>query len=226
MTGRKSVQREPGKPRVCSVNVSGELRSVLFAGHRITTGFFKSPLSGMAHARKLGIEGDFQGDLSVHGGPEKAVYFYAREHYAAWEMLLGSGPLPPGSFGENITSEGLLETDLNIGDVVRIGTSTLQVLQPRSPCYKLQIRFERPDMTALFFHQAKPGWYASVLDEGTFSADDDIVLVDRAPEGITIADIWRYSAQAEVDRTTVERVRSLKLLPDFWKNRISRDLRN
>jgi MOSC domain-containing protein YiiM len=226
MTGRKSMQGESTTPRVHSVNVSGELRSVLFAGHWVTTGFFKSPRSGMAYAHKLGIQGDAQGDLSVHGGPEKAVYFYAREHYAAWEVLLGSGPLPPGSFGENITSEGLLETDLNIGDILRIGTATLQVLQPRSPCYKLQIGFGRSDMTALFFHQAKPGWYASVLQEGTFSADDDIVLVDRAPEGITVADIWRYSAQPEPDGTTVDRVRSLNLLPDFWKNRISRDFCN
>jgi MOSC domain-containing protein YiiM len=216
------MRSKPAIPKVYSVNVSGALQSVFFAGHRITTGFFKKPRSGVASAHKLGIEGDAQADLSVHGGPEKAVYFYAWEHYAEWEMLLGSGPLPPGSFGENITSQGILEADIHIGDVLRIGTAILQVLQPRSPCYKLQIRFGRPDMTALFFQQAKPGWYASVLKEGTFSAEDKILFLDRAPENISIADIWRYSAQLECDRTTVERVKSLKLLPDFWKDRISR----
>ena len=198
------------------------LRSVRFAGHMVTTGFFKSAVNGAAHVRKLGVVGDAQGDLNVHGGLDKAVYFYPQEHYAPWEELLGSGPLPPGSFGENVTPAGLLESDLHIGDILQIGTATLQVLQPRSPCYKLQIRFGRPDMTALFVQQGKPGWYASVLQEGTFSAEDEIILIDRAQGDITIADIWSYSAQRELDRTTVERVRHLQLLPDFWKDRIGR----
>ncbi len=217
------MQSNQAIPRVHSINVSGALQTVLFAGHRITTGFYKEPRSGVAYAHKLGIAGDAQADLSVHGGPEKAVYFYAVEHYAAWETLLDSGPLPPGSFGENITSEGLLEADLNIGDICQLGTAILQVLQPRSPCYKLQIRFGRPDMTALFFQQAKPGWYASVIQEGSFSTEDEILLLDRAPENITIADIWRYSAQLEPDKDIVERVKGLKVLPDFWKDRISRN---
>ncbi len=217
------MPNEPAAAKVLSINVSGELRNVLFGGHWITTGFFKSSRSGVAYAHKLGIEGDAQGDLSVHGGPEKAVYFYAREHYAGWETLLGSGPLPPGSFGENITSQGLLEADLSVGDKLRIGTATLQVLQPRSPCYKLQIRFGRPDMTALFFHQAKPGWYASVLEEGAFTAGDDICFLERAQERLTIADIWRLSAkQQTADETITERIRGSKLLPNFWKNRIAR----
>ena len=208
--------------RVHSINVSGGLRSVQFAGHVVTTGFFKAPVGGDVYAHKLGIEGDSQGDLRIHGGLDKAVYFYPKEHYATWEGVLGSGPLPPGSFGENITSEGLLETGLHIGDVIQIGTATLQVLQPRSPCYKLQIRFERPDMTALFFRQGKPGWYASVLQEGTFSAGVEILLVERAPEKVSVADIWHFGAQSEVDRKTISRVMDLKLLPNFWKERINR----
>ena len=216
------MQSRPVVPRVYSVNVSGALRSVSFACTKVATGFFKTPLNGVAYAHKLGLEGDAQADLSVHGGPEKAVYFYPREHYAIWEALLDTGPLPPGSFGENITSEGLLEGDLNIGDILQIGTATLQVLQPRSPCYKLQLRFRRPDMTALFFRQAKPGWYASVLKEGAFSAEDQIVLRHRAPEGVTIADIWLYSAQQDADSATRERIGNVGLLPDFWKHSIGR----
>ncbi len=216
------MNTEPVKPRVHSVNVSGALRSVSYAGRNFTTGFFKTALHGLAFAHKLGLQGDAQADLSVHGGPDKAVYFYPREHYATWEKLLGTGPLPPGSFGENITSEGLLEGDLNIGDILRIGTATLQVRQPRSPCYKLQIRFQRSDMTALFFQQAKPGWYASVIQDGAFAATDEILLEYRAPEGITVADVWRYSAQQDVDSATRERIGSIDLLPDFWKSRIDR----
>ena len=222
--GDESMKPEPARRQVHSVNVSGTLRNVSFAGQSVTTGFFKSPRTGAVYAHRLGIHGDAQADRTVHGGPEKAVYFYPLEHYAAWETLLDTGSLQPGSFGENITSEGLLEADLNIGDILQIGTATLQVVQPRSPCYKLQIRFGRLDMTALFFQQAKPGWYASVLQEGSFSAQDGIVLLNRAPEAITVADIWRYSASQTPDKSTVERIRKLKLLPDFWKDRIARHL--
>lgn len=197
------------KARVHSINVSGELRHVRFAGQIVTTGFFKTPVGGEVYAHKLGLEGDAQGDLSVHGGLDKAVYFYAKEHYALWEELLASGPLPPGSFGENVTSDGLLETDLHIGDVIQIGTATLQVLQPRSPCYKLQIRFGRPDMTALFFREGKPGWYASVLEEGTFSAGDEMLLINRAPQKLSVSDIWRFSVQSQVAPETVARVMDL-----------------
>ena len=207
---------------VHSVNVSGALQTINFAGHDVVTGFFKSPRSGPAYAHRLGIDGDAQGDRTVHGGPEKAVYFYPSEHYADWEKLLGSGPLAPGSFGENITTKGLLEADLCIGDILQIGTATFQVIQPRSPCYKLQIRFGRPDMTALFFRHGKPGWYASVLQQGSFSAQDHITLLHSAPETITVADVWRYSAEQTPDGPTAERIRRLKLLPDFWKARVSR----
>ena len=209
-------------PRVHSLNVSGALRSVSFAGRTVTTGFFKTSLDQSAYAHSFGLEGDAQADLSVHGGPEKAVYFYPREHYATWEALLSTGPLPPGSFGENITCEGLLEGDLNIGDILQIGTATLQIRQPRSPCYKLQFRFQRSDMTALFFEQARPGWYASVIQEGVFAAGDTIIVRHRAPEAITVADIWFYSALVNADSATRDRIANLKVLPEFWKERIDR----
>ncbi len=216
------LSQPTSKARVHSINVSGELRDVPFAGRRVTTGFFKTAVNGATFVHTLGMEGDAQADLTVHGGLDKAVYFYPREHYALWEQLLGSGPLPPGSFGENVTSEGWLESDLAIGDVLQIGTATLQVVQPRTPCYKLQIRFGRPDMTALFFRQGKPGWYASVLREGVFSPGDEIRLVDRAPEIVSVADVWRCSARSDVPAETVARVLDLKLLPDFWKERAGR----
>ncbi len=209
------------KTRVESINVSGPIKEVLFAGQIVATGFFKSAMEGAVFAHRLGLEGDAQADLSVHGGVDKAVYFYPREHYQAWENLLGSGPLAPGSFGENVTAEGWLETDLNIGDVFRIGTAILQVVQPRSPCYKLQIRFQRPDMTALFFRQGKPGWYAAVLEEGSFSAGDEMVMTERAPNSVSIADVWNFSFRTGVSRETVVRVMNLEVLPDFWKERIA-----
>src|SRR5579859_2738953 len=126
-----------GTARIHSINVSG-IREVMFAGQIVTTGIFKEAVAGPIGLRELGLEGDAQADLTVHGGLEKAVYFYPHEHYEDWEKVLGVDSLPPGSFGENITSEGPTESDLYVGDVLRIGTAKLQVIQPRSPCYKLQ----------------------------------------------------------------------------------------
>ena len=211
----------PGVGKVYSVNV-GKPRDVEFFGKVVTTGIFKNPVSGAVAVRSLGLDGDIQADLTVHGGPQKAVYFYPREHYAGWERLLGTGPLAPGAFGENITSEGFSEAELCIGDVIQIGTARLQVLQPRSPCYKLQIKFQRPDMVALFVHQGFPGWYASVVQEGTLAAGDAITVVSRAPERISVADIWRYSLVEDADPETQQRVRALELLPRFWKRQILR----
>lgn len=210
--------------RVDSLNVSGGLRDVPFAGQLVRTGFFKSPVQGSVQAHRLGLAGDAQGDLSVHGGPQKAVYFYPKEHYAAWQELLDSEPLASGSFGENITSEGLLETDLSVGDVIQVGGAILQVLQPRSPCYKLQIRFERPDMTALFFRHGKPGWYTSVLREGAISTGDEVAVIERASNSLTIAQVWHLSTLGELNQDTLKHVLGLRLLPDFWKERILRRL--
>ena len=208
--------------RVYSVNVSGDLRDVEYGGQIVTTGYFKHPVEGEVVARRLGLEGDAQADLKVHGGPAKAVYFYPREHYEGWERLLETDPLPPGSFGENITTEGLTEADLAIGDVIRIGTALLQVRQPRSPCYKMQIRFGRPDMVALFMRHGLPGWYASVIEEGSFTTGDAIEIVSRAVEGVSVADIWRYSLHAPVSPEIRQRISGMELLPSFWRERIIR----
>jgi len=211
----------PDVGKVYSVNV-GKRRDVEFFGKVVTTGIYKEPVAGSVSARRLGLDGDVQADLTVHGGPQKAVYFYPREHYPMWEALLGTGPLAPGAFGENITSEGFSEAELCIGDVIQIGTARLQVLQPRSPCYKLQIKFQRPDMVALFVRQGFPGWYASVVREGSLTSGDEISIVSRAPERISVADIWRYSVVEDADLETQQRVRALELLPGFWKKQILR----
>ncbi|MBB6145298.1 MOSC domain-containing protein YiiM [Silvibacterium bohemicum] len=206
---------------VQSVNVSGALRDVEFAGQTIRTGYFKQPVGTNVSVYRLGLEGDVQADRTVHGGADKAVYFYPHEHYAGWEVLLGSGPLPAGSFGENITTNGLTEEDVCIGDVLRIGSALLQVTQPRSPCYKLQIKFQRPDIVALFVRRGLPGWYASVLREGSLGPGDVIEVVSRAPERISVADIWKYSFGMGTDADMQRQMMELTALPMFWKRRIA-----
>jgi MOSC domain-containing protein YiiM len=207
--------------RIHSINVS-DIREVTFYGEIVTTGIFKEPVAGLVEANSLGLEGDAQADLTVHGGPEKAVYFYPHEHYVAWKKVLGMDRLPPGSFGENITSDGLIESQVYVGDVLRIGSAKLQVIQPRSPCYKLQIKFGRPDMVAQFVRMGHPGWYASVIHPGSFATGDRIDFDSRPAERISIGDIWRYSLSEDADEPTKERVVQLSLLTRFWKERITR----
>ena len=135
--------------KVVSVNV-GLPREIEWQEKRIATSIFKSPVAGPVALRTLNLDGDKQSDLTVHGGPDKAVYAYAIEHYAYWRRELPDAELVPGAFGENLTTEGLDESDLSIGDVVRAGTATLMVTQPRIPCFKLAARFGRADMVKRF----------------------------------------------------------------------------
>lgn len=223
MSNRSGNEEDLGSgphSEVVSVNV-GSLRTIPFGASAVTTGFFKEPIGHPVMARALGLEGDVQADRSVHGGLDKAVYVYPKEHYIGWENLLGMD-LQHGSFGENLTTVGALEEDIFIGDVVRFGDAVLQVTQPRSPCYKLQIRFERRDMTALFARRGRPGWYASVLQEGTIRANDPIARVARVQNDVSIADVWRFSFIERADEKTARLVSSLPILPDFWKERVGR----
>src|SRR5256712_2324929 len=131
--------------RVGSVNVSLP-KTVEWRGRKVTTAIFKEPVEGRVRIRRTGLVGDRQADPSVHGGPAKAVYAYPSEHYPFWRRELGRADLPWGSFGENLTTEGLDERTLRVGDRLRVGSASLTVTQPRMPCYKLGIRFGRSDM--------------------------------------------------------------------------------
>jgi MOSC domain-containing protein YiiM len=207
--------------QVISVNL-GSSREVSFGGKTITTGFFKEPILGSAEVGLMGLEGDQQADLTVHGGKDKAVYAYPKEHYASWHALLDGAPLPPGSFGENLTTEGYIETEIFIGDVLRVGETLLRVTQPRSPCFKLQFRFQRPDAVALFVKQGFPGWYTSVVRTGRIGRDDHIEIVDRRQSRVSIADVWSLSFQRSANPEEWRWIEGLVFLPDFWKERIYR----
>ena len=135
--------------KLISLNVARP-RLTLYKGASINTGIFKKPVSGRIALRTLNLEGDQQADLSVHGGPFKAVYAYPSEHYGFWRQELPQMDLPWGTFGENFTTEGLSEDDLHVGDRFRVGSSVLMLRQPRMPCYKLTARFQRDDMIERF----------------------------------------------------------------------------
>ncbi|HSC78684.1 MAG TPA: MOSC domain-containing protein [Candidatus Acidoferrales bacterium] len=203
--------------KVVSVNV-GRPRRFEQNGKEIVTGIFKAPVAGRVAVRTLNLEGDQQADLEVHGGPDKAVYAYPREHYDYWRAELPDAELPWGVFGENLTVEGLREDELNIGDRLGIGTAEFAVTQPRLPCYKLAFRFGRPDMVKWFLASRRTGFYLRVLREGEVGAGDAIELLSRDPGNVTVADITRLYAFEKDNRELLERAMNVAALPASWRD--------
>lgn len=172
--------------KIISVNV-GRPQEVRAAGTPVRTSIFKQAVSGRVGVRTLNLDGDEQSDLTVHGGPDKAVYLYPSEHYAYWQQQLPALSFPWGAFGENLTLDGLLEDDVRVGDHLRIGTAEFVVTQPRMPCYKLGIRFDRPDMVKRFYRSGRSGFYVSVFREGEVGAGDEVELHPAAGDRPSIA---------------------------------------
>jgi MOSC domain-containing protein YiiM len=148
---------------------------------QVPSSFVKRLISGRVMVQRLGLVGDQQADLQVHGGPEKAVYSYPIEHYAKWlvEHPSVEALLVPGGFGENLTTLGFDEDGVCIGDILRIGTVTAQVTQPRRPCFKLGLRFEDPQMLRAMIRSGRSGWYLRVLEPGLVEAGASITIIDR-----------------------------------------------
>ncbi|HYE87739.1 MAG TPA: MOSC domain-containing protein [Vicinamibacterales bacterium] len=173
--------------RLLSVNV-GQPREFPWQGRTVVTSIFKSPIEGAVRVSGTNVEGDEQSDLTVHGGHRKAVYAYPSEHYAFWKRELGVDTLMWGAFGENLTIEGLLEGGVRVGDRFRIGSVELEVTQPRSPCFKLGVRFGRLDMVKRFLQSGRSGFYLSIIQDGSLQAGDRIELVSRLSKSDTIAE--------------------------------------
>ena len=174
--------------RVLSVNV-GQPRTVPYEGRTVRTGIYKAPLSEPARLTRLGFEGDGQADRRVHGGPNRAAYLYPHEHYAHWAPRLGGGALPMGQFGENVTTEGLLESTVHVGDVYTLGAARVRITTPRGPCFKLGIRTGDPSIVAPFLASGRLGFYVSVLEEGLVGAGDPITLLHRDDGAVTFAEL-------------------------------------
>ena len=176
--------------RVVSVNVALPKR-VPYKGRTVSTAIFKEPVAGRVSVRAMGLQGDAVGDPRVHGAPDKAVYGYPSEHYGFWTAEFPEMKLPWGMFGENVTTAGLLERDVHLGDRFRIGTAVLEATAPRFPCFKLGIRFGREDIEYRFLESGRSGFYFRVVREGDVAAGDGIERAAPAKAGPTIADIVR-----------------------------------
>ena len=202
--------------RVVSVN-AGLPREVVWKGRVVRTGIFKDPVEGRVAVRALNLDGDRQADLTVHGGVSKAVYVYPSEHYAYWREELPGVELPWGMFGENLTTEGLLEGAVGIGDRFRIGSAQVVVTEPRMPCYKLGLRFRRDDVIKRFLASRRTGFYLAVLNEGEVEAGDRVERLSRDPHGVTVADITHLYTRKPHDVGLLQRAMSVEALPESWR---------
>lgn len=203
--------------KLLSVNV-GLPREVEWKGHRVLTGIFKEPVEGTIKVRSLNLDGDRQADLTVHGGPDKAVYAYTVEHYDFWRKELPDMDLPLGMFGENLTVEGLFENEVNIGDRLRIGTVLFEVRQPRLPCYKLGIRFGRDDILKKFLKSDRSGIYFGVLEEGEITVGDEIEFVSRDENQIKVIDIVHLYTNEKENVDLLQRAVKVEALPESWRD--------
>lgn len=207
MTHRKLISVNVGLPREVSSN-----------GKTVSTGIFKEPVEGRLRLRRLNLDGDRQADLSVHGGESKAVYAYPSEHYPYWREQLKEGKLGWGMFGENFTTEGLLETEALIGDRFRIGEAEIRVTQPRLPCFKLALKFGREDIIKRFLDSLRTGFYFAVSREGEVGAGDEIELIHRSEDAITVTDIVRLYAEDKNDTEMLRRVVHSEALIEDWRD--------
>ncbi|HVI70787.1 MAG TPA: MOSC domain-containing protein [Pyrinomonadaceae bacterium] len=203
--------------KIISLNV-GRPRLVMRNDEPVSTGIFKEPIAGRVMLRTLNLDGDRQADLTVHGGPEKAVYVYPSEHYAFWKLELPDMDLPWGMFGENFTTEGMFETEINIGDIFRIGSAEVMVTQPRMPCYKLGIRFGRTDIIKRFLASERTGFYLSVLKEGEVGVADEFELVDKNTSGVRVVDVTRLYGSDKQNVDLLRRAIATEALPDNWRD--------
>ena len=211
--------------KIISVNV-GLPQLVLRNGEPVWTGIFKEPVARRVMVRTLNLDGDRQADLTVHGGPEKAVYVYPSEYYDFWRQQLLDLDLPWGMFGENLTTTGLVDTQINIGDKFRVGTAEVMVTQPRMPCYKLGIRFGRTDIIKRFLASERTGFYFSILKEGEVGAGDEFELLVKNASGVRVVDVTRlYSSDTEnVD--LLRRAIATEALPNSWREYFRKRIEN
>jgi MOSC domain-containing protein YiiM len=228
----ESARKDDREMQLVSVNV-GLPREVTWHGRSVTTAIYKDPVEGRIALRTLNLDGDRQADLSVHGGQHKAVYCYPLAHYDYWKTELPGQKLPMGSFGENFTvhgtSENLLEESVHLGDQFSVGSAEVVVTQPRLPCYKLGLRFQSDDMVKRFLASGRTGFYFAVTREGEVGAGNQIKVLARDANAVTVSEITRlYVAKryGEAEISSVRRALQVAALPGSWKEYFRERLRH
>lgn len=203
------------KARLVSLNV-GQPGPLAYRGKQVLSGFRKTPASQALWLGDTGLEGDAQADLKNHGGPEKAVCVYPLEHYPYWRERL-ERPLEPAAFGENFSTEGLLEPAVRIGDVYRVGEAVVQVSQPRQPCFKLAARHGVKELAAWVQETGFTGFYFRCLKPGEVSAGDEVSLLERPENGVSLAEANRVMHHDRRDLAGIERLLAIPELSASWR---------
>ena len=184
----------------------------------VSTAIFKEPVEGPVRVDRLNLEGDGQADLTVHGGPTKAIYAYPSEHYEFWRGELPGTTLKWGAFGENLTTQGLDEESVSIGDRFRVGTARLVVTEPRMPCFKLGLRFGDPKMIKRFLQSQRTGFYFGVEEEGQVEAGDAIELLEKNPESdLRVQEVTRLYTTDRDNRELLRKAIETTALPESWR---------
>jgi MOSC domain-containing protein YiiM len=185
----------------------------------VASGFVKSAVTGPVAVWQLGLAGDAQADLRVHGGPDKAVYLYPSEHYASWrrELPKHAAVLVPGGFGENLTTLGLDEDAICLGDALRTGSALLQVTQPRQPCFKLALRFADPRLPRMMLQTGRSGWYARVLEGGVVESLSPIIVAERLNPAWPVSRLARLIARHSATLEDMVELSDLPGLPALWR---------
>jgi len=204
--------------KLISINV-GRPRLLASKGATFSTGIFKQPVAGRVMLRRTNLDGDRQADLSVHGGPDKAAYGYPSEHYPFWRDLLATNDLPCGAFGENFTTEGLLESEVSVGDRFRVGSAIVMAKTPRLPCYKLAAKFRRDQIIEEFLNSGRCGFYFSAVEEGEVAAGDEFEFLGGETPTITILQAFQLYLPSFADADLLERGTQVRSLPESWRER-------
>jgi MOSC domain-containing protein YiiM len=224
MGDTKPKRKTQEKPmRLLSISVARP-RIVMAKGQRFSTGIYKQPIEGPVMLRRLNLDGDRQADLTVHGGPAKAVYAYPSEHYPVWRKELPELDLQYGMFGENFTTEGLNEENTHIGDRFRIGEAVLMVTQPREPCFKLAAKFGRDDIIKKFLESGRSGFYLAVIEEGLVEAGQTIERISQDRNGVTVADMNNLYLHGASDAALVRRALRVEALPPGYRDYLLQEL--
>jgi MOSC domain-containing protein YiiM len=201
--------------KVISVNV-GKPKTVMVDGKPLTTGIFKEPVSEPLFVTKLNFDGDGQADLVHHGGYDKAICAYPSEHFTQWAKRY-ERPFSPGSFGENLTLEGLTEKEVHIGDIFSVGTAVIQVSQPRQPCFKLAKRHGMPDLPLVMQQTGRTGFYFRVLQEGVIQQGDPLILVERRPSRLSIDYVNRIYYVEKNNVEAMQKILAEPALSESWR---------
>ena len=201
--------------KVVSVNV-GLPKTVQWRDQPVTTGIFKSPVEGPVTLRKHNLDGDQQADLSVHGGPTKAVYVYPIKHYTYWRGELPDVDFGWGHFGENFSVEGMDEDSICIGDEFSVGSARVLVTEPRMPCFKLGVRFGRADMPKRFLKSQRTGFYFGVVEEGEVQAGDALELLSKHHDGLSVADVTNLYTTDRGNVAFLKQAGAASALPESW----------